>query len=222
MKTALIYRHTVKISTSWRIWLLIIPFCILALAYSVKDLNYYAGIDLRNRVVGARALLLSLDPYSIYWLPGMPLDLADPSQRYPGVTRVTATPSLLLLYIPFAEHSYRMQHFIWWALQWFAFVASIFVLARSFSDRSDKRIFVFVAIVCFLGSWFWRLHVERGQYYIFVVFAICLDLAALRHRYRRPTWLGIPSGIAIAMKPTCVFLLPSLWFMSERRVVLVL
>ena len=61
---------------------------------------------------------------------------------------------------------------------------------------------------------------ERGQYYIFVVLAICLDLAALRHNRRLPVWLGIPSGIAVAIKPTCVLLLPSLWFLGERRAAL--
>jgi hypothetical protein len=32
--------------------------------------------------------------------------------------------------------------------------------------------------------------------------------------------LGIPSGIAVAIKPTCLLLLPSLWFLGERRAAL--
>jgi Glycosyltransferase family 87 len=204
----------------WFIWSAAFVFCSLVLAYSLGDLMHYAGMDLRNRVVGARALLSSLDPYSIDWRPGMPLDLADRWQRYPGVTKVTVAPSGLLMYLPFAEYSYKTQHLIWWFLQWLAMLGSIFILARSFSDRFDQKIFLTIAIVCFVGSWFWRLHVERGQYYIFVVLAICLDLAALRHNSRRPVWLGIPSGIAVAIKPTCVLLLPSLWFLGERRAAL--
>jgi hypothetical protein len=207
------------LASRW-LWVFCVLFCIAAFAYSISDLINDAGIDLRNRVVGARALLLSLDPYSIDWRPGMPLDLADTHQRYPGVTRVTAAPSCLLMYIPFAELSYRMQHLIWWVLQWMALAAAILVLARSFSDRFERNVFTLIAIVCFASSWFWRLHVERGQYYIFVVLLVCLDLAVLRQSRRCPGWLGIPSGIAVAIKPTNVLLLPALWFMGERRAAL--
>jgi hypothetical protein len=197
-----------------------VPFCIVVFSYSISDLMGHAGIDLRNRVVGARALLSFLDPYSIDWRPGIPLELADTWQRYPGVTRVTATPSLLLLYIPFAQLPYRTQHLIWWALQWLALAAAIAALARSFSDGFERNVFILIAIVCFAGSWFWRLHVERGQYYIFFVLLVCLDLAALRDHHRRPGWLGIPSGIAVALKPTALLLLPALWVMGERRAAL--
>jgi hypothetical protein len=65
---------------------------VAALWYSLDDLVRYGGVDLRNRVVGARALLLSIDPYNVEWRPGTPIELADTHQRYPGVTRVTAAP----------------------------------------------------------------------------------------------------------------------------------
>jgi hypothetical protein len=185
-----------------------------------SDLFQYAGIDLRNRIVGARALVQSIDPYTIEWRPGMPLDLADPSQRYPGVSRVSAAPSLLLLYMPFAELPYRTQQIIWWALQWAALGITIAVLARSFRNEADRNIFLLIAVICFVGSWFWRLHVERGQYYIFSTMLLSLDLAVLRDKGRRPKWLGIPSGIAVAIKPTNVILVPMLWFLGERRAAL--
>jgi hypothetical protein len=211
-----------RLVASRSVWLILSAVCIAALTYSICDLQQYASIDLRNRVVGARALLLSIDPYNIEWRPGMPLELADLHQRYPGITRVTAAPPLLLLYAPFAELPYRTQQIIWWVLQWVALTTTIIVLARSFSNELDRKFFILLAIIFFVGSWFWRLHVERGQYYIFSVMLICIDLAALRNDSRRPLpiWLGIPSGVAVAIKPTNVILLPMLWFLGERRAAL--
>ena len=209
-----------RLLTSRWLWVVLIVTSIIAFSYSINDLFEYAGIDLRNRVVGARALIQSLDPYKIEWRSGMPLELADMFQRYPGVTRVTAAPPLLLLYMPFAELPYRTQQLIWWALQWAALGITIVVFARSFRNEVDRNIFLLIAVVCFVGSWFWRLHVERGQYYIFSTMLLSLDLAVLRDEGRRPKWLGIPSGIAVAIKPTNVILVPMLWFLGERRAAL--
>jgi hypothetical protein len=188
----------------------------LAMALSIKDLHDFAGVDLRNRIVGARALLMSLDPYSVEWRPGMPLWLADFNQRYPGASKVTVPPTVLFAYVPFAELSHRTQQLIWWALQWIAMVVTIFALLRSFNTAERQRIFLLAAVFCFIGSWFWRLHVERGQYYIFLTLFFCLDIAALRREKRHPAWLGVPIGISAALRPTYVVLIPMLWFMGER------
>ena len=210
-----------RLLTSRWLWVVLAITSIIALSYSINDLFEYAGIDLRNRVVGARALIQSLDPYKIEWRSGMPLELADMFQRYPGVTRVTAAPPLLLLYMPFAELPYRTQQLIWWVLQWTALGITIVVFARSFRSEVDRKVFLLIAVVCFVGSWFWRLHVERGQYYIFSTMLLSLDLALLRDEGQRPKWLGIPSGIAVAIKPTNIVLFPMLWFLGERRAALV-
>lgn len=121
----------------------------------------------------------------------------------------------------FAELPYRTQQIIWWALQWAALGITIAVLARSFRNQVDRNIFLLISFICFVGSWFWRLHVERGQYYIFSTMLLSLDLAVLRDEGRRPKWLGIPSGIAVAIKPTNIVLLPLLWCLGERRAALV-
>jgi len=206
-------------SSRWA-WVPLCAICAAALWCSLDDLARYGGVDLRNRVVGARALLLSIDPYNVEWRPGAPVELADTHQRYPGVTRVTAAPPLLLLYAPFAHLPYRTQQAIWWALQWAALAACIAVLARGFAGGAQRRVFVCVAVACFAGSWFWRLHVERGQYYVFSTLLLCLDLAALRSAGGRPWWLGIPSGVAAAIKPTNAVVLPMLWLFGERRAAL--
>src|SRR5882724_6376238 len=93
----------VEFLNSKYLWILVCVITVVAIAFSLMDLHDYAGIDLRNRVVGARALLLSHDPYATDWHPGVPLELADPQQRYPGFSRVSAVPPVLFAYVPFAS-----------------------------------------------------------------------------------------------------------------------
>jgi hypothetical protein len=188
----------------------------VAIAFSILDLRDYAGIDLRNRVVGARALLLGLDPYRVEWRPGVSLELADYQQRYPGISRVTVAPPVLLAYAPFASLGHRTQQLLWWGLQWAALLAAILILFRSYDCAELRRAFLLVAVLCFVGSWFWRLHVERGQYYVFLALLLCLDVAALRNAALRTRWLGVPIGLAVALRPTNGVLVPLLWLMGER------
>jgi len=216
-QTRWLYHPIVSFLHSRWFWIVIILVASSSMIFSIKDLCDYAGIDLRSRVVGARAILLSLDPYSTGWHVGMPLELADSLQRYPGVSRNTADPPFLLVYVPFANFSYRTQQIIWWGLGWFSLAATIFALLSSDRNQDTRRLFFLVAVICVVGSWFWRLHAERGQYYIFVTMLVCFDIAALRNVRESPSWLGIPSGIAIALRPTNVILAPLLWLIGERR-----
>jgi hypothetical protein len=111
--------------------------------------------------------------------------------------------------------SYHVQQILWWVLQWLALAASILLLFRSFAQKELHLLFLLMAVACFVGSWFWRLHLERGQYYIFVTSLICLDIAALK-RSKQSIWTGIPFGIAVALRPINIVLVPLLWLMRER------
>src|SRR5207253_10639814 len=61
------------------------------LALTFLDVFHYAGVDLRNRVVGARVLLAGEDPYAFRWQPGLPLELLDPVYD-PKAHRLTVPP----------------------------------------------------------------------------------------------------------------------------------
>ena len=52
---------------------------------SARDAYNYGGVDLRNRIVGARAIWSGIDPYTFDWQPGMSQRLLDPSRRSPGL-----------------------------------------------------------------------------------------------------------------------------------------
>jgi hypothetical protein len=162
--------------------------------------------------------LAGADPYVIEPEHEIPEWRSDFNQRYPGISRVTVAPTTLLFYVPFASLSHRTQQVIWWLLQWAAMIWAIIVLYRSEATEEERRAFLSISVVCFLGSWFWRLHVERGQYYVFLTLLLCLDLAAIRAAGgSRPRWVGIPIGISIALRPTYGIVLPLLWLLGERR-----
>src|SRR5580704_4496517 len=63
----------------------------VVLMVSLSDVGRYAGIDFRNRIVGARVLLTGQDPYTFCWQPGMPEELLDPCHDF-HVHRLTAPP----------------------------------------------------------------------------------------------------------------------------------
>jgi hypothetical protein len=203
-----------------RAWLLIAIAALvvaIAIGFSFHDLLVYPGIDLRNRIVGARAILEGLDPYTFEWDPSMPTWLADPGRQYGGINILTAPPTVLFAYIPFAGLSGYTQHIIWWVLQWLALAGCTYALARGFRDPRRQLAFLLVAAFCFAGSWFWRLHIERGQYYVFLTLLLCLDIMALREAGKSRKWLGIPTGFLIAFRPTAIVLPVLLWLMGERR-----
>ena len=196
---------------------------LLAIAVSLSDALAFPGFDLRPKVVGARALLLGLDPYlpeTLRWTAATPPALTDTETVFyadTGLARVTYPPSLLLLYMPFATLPYDLQRLLWWALEWTALLTSIGVLCAA-TPRRFRLAFLIAAIGAFACSYFWRWHAERGQYYVFLVLLLSLDLFALRSGLlRQRSWLGAPTGVAITFRPTFAVLVPLLWFMGERR-----
>src|SRR5581483_6510387 len=79
------------------------------------------------------------------------------------------SPALLLLYAPLCEIQYHLQRMIWGGLEWGALVASIFLLHRLIPTLWTRRFFLACSLLFFIASPFWRLHVERGQYYVFLL-----------------------------------------------------
>lgn len=67
----------------------------LAFVDTVRDNYTFSGADLRNRVVGARALLQGLDPYFYEWKQDMSDRLLDPRNSYVDV--LLMLPVALLL-----------------------------------------------------------------------------------------------------------------------------
>jgi hypothetical protein len=190
----------------------------LAFRTSWQDVHLNGGVDLRGRVVGARAMLAGEDPYRMPPNSQLPESLQDIERwRHPSLHRVAVPPTLLAVFGVFAGLPYPTQRMIWFALSWAALLVSFAVLAASVADRNLRLAFVAMALVFVAASPSWRLHVERGQYYVFLL--LLMAVAAHRAFARgRDDWMaGAWLGLAVALRPTMVVALILFWILRWRR-----
>ncbi len=169
--------------------------------------------------------MLGMDPYFMPAKTDQVQTLQDPDRYAAICTRCTYAPSLLCLYMPLARLSYQAQRYIWFGIEWSALIASIALLRAILPGRLIKNVFTAVAIFFFADGVFWRLHLERGQYYVFIVFLLsltawlCLGKSAAGGNPPAADhwWNGIPLGIAAALRLTPLAALPPLWVAGFRR-----
>lgn len=192
----------------WILSALACGLCLINIWHTWYDVRTYGGTDLRVRVVGARALLRGINPYKIKDSKDLDPALRDPDQEV--LSRCTYHPTLLLFYAPFAALSYPAQRMIWAALEWSALGGSVALLSFCLKSNNLRFWFCVAAVGLFGGAPFWRLHVERGQYYIFVVLLISVGMLLLL-RTKSSIAAGIAFGFAICLRPTAIcFVLPLL------------
>ena len=187
---------------------------LLSFVVSLRDTEQYAGVDLRNKVVGARYLLAGLDPYAIEWSPPSAW-FVDPLRRYPGLSRTTVTPLVLMVYCPLAWLPYHTQRILWAVIEWLAMILSILVLMRIVPAGLARFVFLVFALLFFVSGFFWRLHVEKGQFYIFLTGI--LSLAIYFDIKQKSTIAGILLGLLIILRPTFLIMLPLLFFLRRWR-----
>ncbi len=171
------------------------------IAFDTCNTIKYGGIDLRNRVVGARLLLDGSDPYYTKWDENTPEYFLDGRDFYGlPVSRCTVTPALLALHVPLAKLPYKTQQYIWFALQEILLLASIFLLAKMAKER-----YKFILIIGFMfqvGGYFWRFHVANGQVYILFLFMLILAyIIAESKRKSSSFWSGFLLGFTVSWRP---------------------
>ncbi|HEX4055450.1 MAG TPA: glycosyltransferase family 87 protein [Tepidisphaeraceae bacterium] len=206
-------------------WLVLAGISLAAFLGTVNDVMESPGTDLRCRVVGARAMMLGMDPYFMPAKTDQVQTLQDPDRYAAVCTRCTYAPTLLCLYMPFANLSYQAQRYIWFGIEWCALAGSIVLLRETLRGRLIKNVFTAIATFFFADGVFWRLHLERGQYYVFIVFLLSLTAwfcIGKSGDEETPTardhwWNGIPLGIAAAMRLTPLAALLPLWVSGFRR-----
>lgn len=177
---------------------------------SLTDLINFEGSDFVIRYVQARCGFFSLDPYRLtdgWWLNGISEDLH--TRYFRGVPRLTNggcfSPCLLLFYMPLGLLECATARYASGILEWLAFLGSLMLLARTVKDGQHRAIAVALILFFFSASAFWRLHVERGQYYIFTVVLIAASFYHLLST-KRDFVAGLFLGVAIAMRPTMIFI----------------
>ena len=191
----------------WPELLIAASLVVLAVAFvnSVRDVQTYGGVDLRGRVTAARALLLGMDPYFYVWQPGMSEDLLDPCRGRELMSRGTVSPPVMCIYALTARLPYRTIRWIWFGCDWLALLATVLLLTRLSLQPDDlTRALTVVCGFAFIGgSQIWRLHVERGQFYIYYSLLLALAFLYAGKKTPRGPWLaGLAIGVSAALRPT--------------------
>ncbi|WP_404783332.1 glycosyltransferase family 87 protein [Altericista sp. CCNU0014] len=190
--------------------ILAIGIMIFSFSSDLENTLNYGGIDLRARVVGARLLAEGKDPYFFGWQEGMSEKLLDPRVK-PGsvVSRVTMPPNVLTLHSISSASPYFHQRIIWLLAQWASFLAIIALFLKQNKALSKRCLIVFIGL-CFLNSYFWRLHVERGQ--IYILYVLLLSIASYlfgaqykkRKRLKGELFGGFILGFLVSLRPFAV------------------
>jgi len=103
---------------------------------------------------------------------------------------------------------------MWFVCEWAALVTSIALLARVVG-RQRRLLFVVLALLFFAAGSFWRMHVERGQYYVFVLLAFAAGAFLLVARHQAGWLPGMLLGLGVALRPT-MLIVPALLFVAGR------
>lgn len=196
----------------------------LALLFSFAiDLSLtrkYGGVDLRDKVVGARSLLEGRSLYRNPWRPGEPERLADPMVP-PGaeMTRYTGTPFQSLVLAPLGMLSFGNARLMWLVMQYALLLAAFLFMLRGFGEGDERsHLIAATALVVLLVSTSWRLHVERGQVYI--LFGALLAALFWSLKKERHLLAGAIAASLMLFKPTYAFLLLPLLVRVKLRMLL--
>jgi hypothetical protein len=165
------------------------------LATALADLRDYPGVDLRARVVGARALIEGLDPYDMN-------GLAAHRDYFRSGNAVSFTPALLALYIPLSKLPFRTQRTIYFWLDWMIALGAFYVVKRSFCKTRESAYLCWIVFAIFiLCSYSFRFHLERGQSYMFLMLLTCLFAAAVKNHWT--SWIScLPVALLLLVRPT--------------------
>lgn len=165
-----------------------------ALTGTIGDLRSYPGIDLRAKVVGARLLIRGMDPY-----------YDSRQEAHPDHLRMLAedtySPALLILYAPLCEISWNTQRIVYFCLDWFSILFCFLFLSRTFPLGAPRVSLWLIFVLMFIAGPSFRLHLERGQYYIELALLVCLAASCLLHEH--DSWLGsLPLALLVLFRPT--------------------
>jgi hypothetical protein len=126
------------------------------------------------------------------------------------MSKTTATPALLLFNVPVAILPYRAGQFSWLFLQWALLLGTGWIWLRRLVSGSPRLLFA-LFLTGFTYTAAWRLHAERGQSYVLLLFLFATWLGATSRPGRmHPFLTGAVAGILIALRPPFLLLVPLL------------
>jgi len=178
-------------------------------------------IDFRNRITGARLLWSHRDAYHYKWKMHASPELCDPyNNPVLPISRVTVTPTLLMLNFPLGALPYRVAQFIWLLGQWLLLLGAGFLWWRAIPTTGLRWLWA-AALVGFTFTVAWRHHTDRGQAYVVMLFLLAAWMALTRHPQIGSRWwgallAGLVAGLLVAVRPPLVLLLGP-WILLRRR-----
>lgn len=193
---------------------LLVVLCVVV--WTFRDTRVYPGNDLRNRVVGARVMLAGYDPYTFFWQPGMPEEWLDPVHE-PKAHRLTISPPTLLVYAIGAPLPFKVLRFASFVIEWLAMIASLVLLARSLPTSRLRVVFLLGATLFILATDIWRLHLERGQVYVFHLLALSAAIAWSRRGQVDSLLAGVALGVLALLRPNLLVIAPGLLLLRQWR-----
>ncbi|MBN2013298.1 DUF2029 domain-containing protein [candidate division KSB1 bacterium] len=194
---------------------------IIGLLNDIVNTKYEGGVDLVNRVIGARLLTRGMNPYFYKWNPNDNIDLLDPVDSPKKImNRVTVPPTILILHSSMGTLSYRFQRQLWLGIQWSLLLLTIFLLSKMTSSRIALKVIWIFGLLFISGSYFWRLHIEVGQIYILYTFLVTLSLWFYMKGTKYDILVGSLLGLLILLRsPYLLIMLPFLIFRNWRILV---
>lgn len=198
--------------------LLIYSVLISAICISFDTVNTlkYGALDLRNRVVGTRVLLDEEDPYFFKWEQNTPEEFVDARDFYSNfpMSRLTVPPTVLLLHSPFASIPYKTQQILWAFIQWLLLLLSIILLSSTTDSIMKKKIIWIIGLLIVASSFFWRLHIDKGQIYILFLFMIILSYWLIKKKDNQ-ILSGFILGLTASFRPPVILM--GIPFLIKRK-----
>jgi hypothetical protein len=183
---------------------------VASLVVSVKDTRRYPGGDLRAKIVGSRLLVAKRNPYQM-------VTEAEKNDYYRASEVAFSSPAVLAVYVPLQAVPYRLERVFYFCLDWLLAGTVFFLLARFFCRTRGERLLCWLVYAVFVPcSYSFRLHLERGQYYMMLLTLTCV--AAVCIQRRQSGWLACcPVALLILMRPTYALLLVAAYFAFGQR-----
>ena len=195
------------------VWVILSLLLLGSFVLDLENVTQGGGIDLRNRITGIRIMADHLDAYHYKWQEPDPPEYCDPfnnpSPLVP-VSKTTATPALLLLHGPLALLPYRLAEFLWFPLQWMLLLGTAALWIRRFPKTCQRLLFA-ALVTGFTYTAAWRLHAERGQSYVILLFLFAWWLGAtLEPKTGNRFLTGLLAGLLVTLRPPFLLLAPFL------------
>ena len=166
------------------------------------------SIDLRNRITGIRLMEKGVDPFHYKWRQGEPPEFCDLYNNLAvPVSKTTVTPTFLMVHWPLARFPYRSAQFDWLVFQWVCLIGAGVIWLRACGSVRDRLLWALL-LTGFTFTFAWRLHAERGQSYVVLMFLLAWWLTQSRGKSLGGGFVsGLIAGFLIALRPPLLLVL---------------